>query len=135
MTSAAVATAIAATVLAAPTAAWARYSGTASAALSVTADVLAPPTSVTFSTQCSYSTGKGTVTVDWRASSDAYANSYTASLTAGGVTASSSTVSGHNTTETTLSISKRSVAYTVSVVAGYRQWTSTTATASGTASC
>jgi hypothetical protein len=135
MASAAVATALAATVLAAPTAAWARYATTSSAALTVSADVLAPATSVTFTTHCTGGSGKGTVTVDWTASADGHVNSYTANLVNGGVVGASTTVSGHNTTEAQVSVPRTGLVYTVTVVAGYAQWTSPTATAPGTASC
>lgn len=135
-TSAAVAAAIAATVLAAPTAAWARYTATSSAALSVTADTLAPATAVTFTKHCSFlGIGGNTVTVDWTASADSYANAYTVSLSTSSGTAASTTVSGHNTTEASLAVPKIGTAYTVTVVAGYDQWTSGAAAAAGTLSC
>jgi hypothetical protein len=136
MASAAIATAVAAAVLAAPTAAWARYSASNATALSVTADTLAPATSVSFTKRCSYyGAGGSSVTVTWTASTDSYANGYTVSLATSSGTAASTQVSGHNTTAATLPVPKSGTAYSVNVVAGYQQWTSTTATAASTVMC
>jgi hypothetical protein len=131
----AVAVATATAVVALPTAAQARFTATGSGALSVSADTLAPPTAVTFTKKCTVlGYGGNSVTVDWSASADAYANGYTVALSTGGSVAATATTTGHNATEATLSVPKLVTTYTITVVSSYQQWTSVTVSP-GSVSC
>ena len=132
----AVAVMAATAVLAAPTAAWARYTSSPAAAISVTADVLAPATGVTTTKHCTFlGIGGNTVTVDWTASTDTYTSGYTVTLSTSSGTAASTTVTGRSTTEATLTVPRINTAYTVTVVSSYQQWTGVGASPASTVSC
>jgi hypothetical protein len=121
-------------LLALPAAAWARFGGTAAAALSAQSDTLGAPTAVSLTKRCgNLLSPSGTATVDWTASTDSYATGYTATLTPSNGSATTKVVTGRTATETSFPITILTT-YTVTVATSYRNWTSAAAT-SGSISC
>jgi hypothetical protein len=110
--------ALALAVAALPSTAAATFTRAATAALSVSSDILAPPTAVAVACRGSASRA----TVSWTATVDAYATGYLVHVAAGG-TDTSQAVAGGSTTSIDTSIPVAAGA-AVTVVSTYRGWTS-----------
>jgi hypothetical protein len=123
-----VATASAAAIVAVPSVAWADYLSSTSAAMTVSAGTLAPPTNVSATAKCTGS--NPSVTVTWTATSSTFATGYTVTLTPTTGSKISTNVNGRTTTSTTIPMSRSGKTYTPGVVSTVSTWTSAIATGS-----
>lgn len=130
----AVAACTAVAIVATPAVAWARYTSTDSAALTLTAATLAAPANVTATAKCNNGLSSS-IDVSWTATTSAFATGYTVALTPAVGTPTTTPVAGRTTTSASVPVQRSGAVYTVTVVATYRTWTSAAAAASGPVLC
>lgn len=118
--------AIAAAVVALPSAAWAAFTGVTRTATTVSSARLAAPTSVTTTKSCTFfGLGSGdSLTVSWTATATSAATGYTLVLDPDSGTTITKSIAGRTTTSATIPV-KAGSTYSITVSSVLQNWTAT----------